>query len=98
VVTPYLVKPVSAGQIALPTDGFRSANDLQRVFGDKQHRSVSGERRPGPAAAPPLTVAPGIGQVGSADLSLSPAPAPKQAQQKATVPQRSSSAAPGFSF
>jgi pilus assembly protein CpaC len=98
VVTPYLVKPVNAGQIALPTDGFRSSNDLQRVFGDKQHRSISGDRRPGPTAAPPLTVAPGIGQVGSADVPLSPAPAPKQAQQKATLPQRSASAAPGFSF
>lgn len=98
VVTPYLVKPVNAGQIALPTDGFRSPNDFQRVFGDRQHRSISGERRPGPTAAPPLTVAPGIGQVGSADVPLSPAPAPKQAQQKATLPQRSASAAPGFSF
>jgi pilus assembly protein CpaC len=98
VVTPYLVKPVNAGQIALPTDGFRPANDIQRIIGDKQHRSVSGDRRPGPTAAPPLTVAPGIGGLGSADVPLSPAPAPKQAQQKATLPQRSASAAPGFSF
>jgi pilus assembly protein CpaC len=32
IVTPYLVQPVSANQIALPTDGFRTANDGQRVL------------------------------------------------------------------
>jgi pilus assembly protein CpaC len=99
VVTPYLVKPVNAGQIALPTDGFRPANDPQRILLDQQHRSVSGERRPQPTAVPPLTVAPGIAQVGSEDAPLSPAPAPLQrAQQKAALPQRNASAAPGFSF
>src|SRR6202000_1104053 len=32
VVTPYLVKPVNANQIALPTDGYQAPNDLSRVF------------------------------------------------------------------
>ena len=99
VVTPYLVKPVNAGQIALPTDGFRPANDAQRIILDQQHRSISGVRRPGPTVAPPLTVAPGLSRIGAADAPLSPAPAPpKQAQQKATLPQRSASVTPGFSF
>ncbi len=32
VVTPYLVKPVNANQIALPTDGYHAPNDFDRVF------------------------------------------------------------------
>ncbi len=32
VVTPYLVRPVSADQVVLPTDGFRNATMLQRVL------------------------------------------------------------------
>ena len=99
VVTPYLVKPVSANQIALPTDGYRTANDGQRVFLDKKHDSRSGEQRPGPTIAPAQIVAPAIGQVGSADVPRPAAPAPaRQAQQKAVRPQQSAAATPGFSF
>jgi pilus assembly protein CpaC len=99
VVTPYLVKPVSAGQIALPTDGFRTPNDAQRILLDQQHRSRSGEQRPGPVAAPPRTVAPGVGALGAANQPVPTAPAPvRQAEPKAIRPQPSASAAPGFSF
>ena len=33
VVTPYLVKPVDASHIKLPTDGFRAATELQSLIG-----------------------------------------------------------------
>jgi pilus assembly protein CpaC len=59
VVTPYLVRPVNASQIALPTDGFRSSNDAERLLLDKQHNGRS-ESRPMPTMAPPQTVAPAI--------------------------------------
>jgi pilus assembly protein CpaC len=99
VVTPYLVKPVSASQIALPTDGYRTANDGQRVFLDQKHDSRSGERRPEPTRGPAQTVAPSVGQVGSANIPQPAAPAPaKQAQQAATRPQQQAAATPGFSF
>ncbi|MDP8913789.1 MAG: secretion system protein, partial [Pseudomonadota bacterium] len=99
IITPYLVKPVNAGQIALPTDGFRTANDPQRILLDKQHDSRSGEQRPRPLVAPPQTVSPGIGALGSANVPPPAAPAPaKQAQQRATRPSQTASAAPGFSF
>lgn len=91
VVTPYLVKPVNANQIALPTDGFRTSNDSQRVFLDQREDSRTGEQRPGPRVAAP-TVAPGVGA-----LSYSappPAPAPQVAQPAQAAP----SAQPGFSF
>jgi pilus assembly protein CpaC len=102
VVTPYLVKPVSANQIALPTDGYRQSNDSQRVFLDQREDSRSGERRPGPVAAPPQTVAPGVGAVGSAQLPRPTVPAPAPVKQ-AAVPARTTAAAkpsatPGFSF
>ena len=60
VVTPYLVRPVSANQITLPTDGFRTANDPQRLLLGQDHDSRPGERRPAPVAAPPRVSGPGI--------------------------------------
>ncbi len=56
VVTPYLVKPVSADQIALPTDGYKSPTDLERVLLGKAYSGKSGEQRPKPTLAPPTTV------------------------------------------
>lgn len=62
VVTPYLVKPVSANQIALPTDGFKAATDVQRVLLGQTHSSASGDKRPAPSEAPPATIiAPSVG-------------------------------------
>ena len=77
VVTPYLVKPVNASQIALPTDGFRNANDAQRLLLDQQHDSRSGEPRPMPRVAPPRAVAPGVA-IGASQGPAAPAtPAPR---------------------
>lgn len=47
VVTPYLVKPVSASQIASPTDGFVPPNDIDRWLNGR----VNSER-PTPAPVP----------------------------------------------
>jgi pilus assembly protein CpaC len=93
VVTPYLVKPVSASRMALPTDGYNIANDTDRFLMGETHSGVSGATRPGPVIAPPRTVAPAIGVIGSAAL---PQSVPSHAAPaKAPV---SKSAAPGFSF
>lgn len=59
VVTPYLVKPVSANQIALPTDGYRNPNEFQSVLQGQTFKGTSGAQRPVPKLAPPQTVAPG---------------------------------------
>jgi pilus assembly protein CpaC len=97
VVTPYLVKPVNANQIALPTDGFRSATTGERVMmGEEQGRS-SGAPRPGPTVAPPQTSAPGMGGLSALPAPRPAAPAQRSPQQVATRPQQPS-AAPGFSF
>ncbi|WP_114951971.1 type II and III secretion system protein family protein [Sphingosinicella terrae] len=99
VVTPYLVRPVNANQIALPTDGFRNANDAQRLLGNQAHDSRTGEQRPMPTAAPPRTVAPGLDGAAATVPGL-PAPMPVEPTQSAALqPQRSSPGAqPGFNF
>lgn len=55
VVTPYLVKPVNANQIVLPTDGYRAATDAQRLLGGQSFDGRSGAVRPKPTMAPPVT-------------------------------------------
>ncbi|MDO6413170.1 type II and III secretion system protein family protein [Sphingomonas sp. BIUV-7] len=62
VVTPYIVKPVDAARIALPTDGYRSPMPVQRILGDRPSDSVSGASRPMPhmAPAPAAPVAPTV--------------------------------------
>ena len=51
IVTPYLVRPVS-GQMALPTDGYRSPNAGQMVLDGQSYTGVSGPR-PRPVSAAP---------------------------------------------
>jgi pilus assembly protein CpaC len=98
VVTPYLVRPVNASQIALPTDGYRSANTAERVLLGTSDYNKSGVRRPGPTMAEPQAAAPGIGGVASAPAAPRPVPAPqRRADGQATRPEQSS-ATPGFSF
>ncbi|HEV7343496.1 MAG TPA: type II and III secretion system protein family protein [Sphingopyxis sp.] len=48
VVTPYLVQPVSANNIKLPTDAYQDANDLQRILLNQTGDGVTGGDRPKP--------------------------------------------------
>jgi pilus assembly protein CpaC len=52
VVTPYLVQPVNASQIVLPTDGYRAPKDLDRVINSPAARGTDNARRPMPTVAP----------------------------------------------
>lgn len=58
VVTPYIVKPVDANRIALPTDGYKSARPVDRILGDKQTDGQTGMDRPKPSVAPSAAPAP----------------------------------------
>lgn len=58
IVTPYLVRPVSASQVVLPTTGLRAATDGDRILEGQSFRGKSGERSPVPKAAPPRTISP----------------------------------------
>jgi pilus assembly protein CpaC len=48
VVTPYLVQPVSANDIKLPTDAFQDSNDLQRLLLNQTSNGITGGDRPKP--------------------------------------------------
>ncbi|MDE8652609.1 type II and III secretion system protein family protein [Novosphingobium album (ex Liu et al. 2023)] len=94
VVTPYLVNPVNASDIKLPTDGFKAPNELQRLLGNMESDGVSGPRgdRPAPSAAPAQTPspAPGLGDAGDSGKAKKKGKAARQAE--------AADAAPGFNL
>jgi pilus assembly protein CpaC len=89
IVTPYLVKPINDSEIALPTDGYRHANDAQRVLMGRTHNSITGDVRPGPTVATPNSAAPSLGATSEA---------PKAPAAPLVAATASNSASPGFSF
>lgn len=92
VVTPYLVKPVSESEIKLPTDGYNTPADLERILLNKTASNTSGNlERPMPTVAPENTTGPEFGTV-----SESAAPVGQKQSQKPKAGGNSS--APGFSF
>ncbi|MGL4312862.1 MAG: pilus assembly protein N-terminal domain-containing protein [Sphingomonas sp.] len=109
VITPYLVKPVNANEIKLPTDGYEAPTDLGRVFLGQLGTGKTGGDRPKPSMdTAPGGAAPGIGTGGPAPL---PAPAgdprqrPDAIDPKAPPPaspradkNKPAGAAPGFSL
>ena len=102
VVTPYLVKPVDAKDIKLPTDGYASSTEFGQLLTYQDHSGTSGAVRPGPTAAPSGDDQPTGPRVGDAD----PAPLiptqpqqPRRSEKKGGKSQREANAAtPGFSF
>ena len=105
VVTPYLVKPVNANEIVLPTDGYQAPTDLGRVFLGKLGGGVQRRRsRQADAWRRRTSRGPSVGAnapvpVGPADHG--PAPDAKRDESKAVLPKKSKkdagSPAPGFS-
>ena len=102
IVTPYLVKPVDAKDIKLPTDGFHASNEFQQLLGYKENDGVSGEVRPGPTASEPAAPAPKVSQADPAGLVPTGEEKPRRAEKKSRRPERSAksdaAAAPGFSL
>jgi pilus assembly protein CpaC len=95
VITPYLVKPVNANQIVLPTDGYKAPNDFQRILMGQLQGGDGGDR-PKPSMAP-SNGQPSVG-------AFAPAPAmPQNAAPTQALPSQNNrkskkggSAAPGF--
>ena len=104
VITPYLVKPVNANEIALPTDGYKAPTDLGRVLLGELGGGKTGGERPKPSMAPPQTVvAPSVGIVGVPDTTpapQTPPASPARREEKAVPPdpRKAPSAAPGFNL
>jgi pilus assembly protein CpaC len=62
VVTPYLVKPVNANDIKLPTDALNIPNDYQRLFGGQVADGTTGGSRPLPRAEQSAPQPPAAGE------------------------------------
>ena len=99
IVTPYLVKPVDAKDIKLPTDGYRSANEFQQLLGYQNNAGVSGEERPGPTASEPEAPAPQVSEADPAAIMPTQPEKPRRADKKNRKQEREAkAAAPGFSL
>jgi len=112
VVTPYLVHPVDANQIKLPTDGFKSADAVQQLLGnletdnpkskvspkptEKPATQSSVPAAPGTSSAAPAS--PGIGSAAPAAPSLGSASPDPADRPRKTDKQASADAQPGFSI
>lgn len=99
VVTPYLVNPVDANDIKLPTDGYQNPNDIERVLGNMDAGGKSGGDRPKPSAAPKAVDGP---KVGDLDLPALPEAAKPEGKAKRSKKTRTAAASPevgpGFSL
>lgn len=99
IVTPYLVNPVDASEIKLPTDGFKAADAIQQILGNQENDGVTGGDRPKPSEKPGTVQA--QPKVGALDLPAYPAPdaapEPRQAR-RSSKDRQASAAAPGFSL
>lgn len=99
IVTPYLVKPVDAKDIKLPTDGYRSANEFEQLLGYRENGGVSGEQRPGPTSSQPDAPQPKVSEADPAAIIPTQPEKPRRADKKNRKDEREAKAvAPGFSL
>jgi len=105
IITPYLVKPVNANDIVLPTDGDRAPNDFERILGG-QLSAHSDNARPRPSMVAP-DGQPSVGAMAPAPAAPAPSQRRSERPAKALPPQKhdkskkksgSASPAPGFGF
>lgn len=86
VVTPYLVKPMNASDVRLPTDGFRNANVGQGLFLQQGSDGISGARGQMPTRAP------------GSPVPVTPGPQASATPPASGKPGKPGTVAPGFSF
>lgn len=101
VVTPYLVEPVNASDIKLPTDGFNAADEAQQFLGFRENDGDSGAagERPGPEAVDKEAPDPTIGSIDPAAIVPGQNTDPRQAKKKSRKKdRRAEGAAPGFNL
>lgn len=102
VVTPYLVKPVDASEIKLPTDGFRAATELQSMLGYQDNDGQSGASRPMPTVKNGNGPPPSVSQYDPAAIVPGSKPEERSADAKSSKRKKERSAdanaVPGFSL
>lgn len=93
VVTPYLVQPVSDSEISLPTDGFNTPSDLERILLNKDAASSKDmPGRPGPTVGPETTGGPSLGSISDDKPALAEKP------KKSGTKSAAKADGPGFTF
>ncbi len=108
VVTPYLVKPVNANDVVLPTDGYKAPTDLGRVLLGELGGGQTGLDRPKPRMVDPAGGEPSVGAA-SPVAPVQPQPQPQLPQATPVQPVQpkardnkrkkgSAAATPGFGF
>jgi pilus assembly protein CpaC len=98
VVTPYLVQPIDAKDIKLPTDGYQNPNILQQILGNQDSAGKSGGDRPKPTAAQQSQEAT-VPKVGSFEDGAVPLLMPADGDKKKRGKKaKADAAAPGFSL
>jgi pilus assembly protein CpaC len=95
IVTPYLVNPVDANDIKLPTDGYQTPDVAQQLLGNFISDGKTGADRPKPSEKQG-TVQPGpkVGALTQPDAPELAADKPKRTKDRSA----SAEAAPGFSL
>ncbi len=100
VVTPYLVKPVNANEIKLPTDGYQSPNVMDQILGNQESIGKADIPRPQPTAAPAEdegAPAPQVGELDKPAPLQNPRPGKSEKNsQKGKRRTKASEPAPGF--
>ena len=99
VVTPYLVKPMNANDVVLPTDAYQNSNDAQRLLFNQESDGITGGDRPKPRVDEPANNGP--------DVGIAPVQPRDRPSRQAKVEKKPSSGGnaladasvtPGFSF
>ena len=98
VVTPYLVNPVDASEIKLPTDGFNAATELQSLLGYQEHSGRSGATRPGPTARDGEAPPPSVSRIDPAAVLPAGQGGSDRRAAKKSKKGKAVAAAPGFSL
>jgi pilus assembly protein CpaC len=93
VITPYLVKPVSESEIKLPTDGYNTPNDLERLLLNKEaDSSGKNSERPGPTVGPEKIDGPSLGSMNTDQPALA------EKSKKSGTKTAAKADGPGFTF
>ena len=96
VVTPYLVRPINASEVHLPTDGFRSATPMQGLLLQQGADGVSGAKPQMPSVAPSVPPAdPATGQAITPQASVQE---PRRNRKTRRAETAKAEVGPGFTF
>ncbi len=96
VVTPYLVRPINASEVRLPTDGYRNATPLQGLLLQQGADGVSGAKPQMPSVAPSAPPADPAG--GEAISPQAAVREPRRDRKSKPTETATADVGPGFTF